>query len=406
MPDARILQVPQSNNGTMITPSAGSNRLVLYTYLYYLGTNPTTPSGITCNGVAGVWAFGDTPSSVVTRVSCSTWYFLESDIATISGQTVTPTGATGTLDGRIVTVLQDCPQSSMIFDTALQHKSTGTASQPLDRDNNSFSIMFSQSQNVGATLTLGEPAYTGRIPFASSSVSYGYAADTFRTADATTVVNGNTVMTVANFKSIGATIVDINGGSPVEVGSTVTANTTGFTGTPTASFNVTGISATVTGSDNVWGLDFDERVDGTIFPALPAASNLTLTNGSESAVLAMPNYIKKAAEVEIVYSMAVTSDLNYTSGAIAADGFTVEGAELIYTPYSDFVAFPDGSWSATSDGVVEAWFRPITGTGAGNVYYYEFTIDAGGGIVTGGGLTTRGLTVSGPTVRGLTVTGL
>lgn len=406
MPNTSILQAPQSNNGTMITPSAGSNRLVLYTYLYYSGSNPTTPSGITCNGVAGVFAFGDAPSSVPPRVSCSTWYFLESDIAAISGQTVTPAGASGTLDGRIVTVLQDCPQTSMIFDSDVGHASSGTISRALDRDGNSFSIMFSQSQNAGATLTLGEPSYVGRIAFSFSSVSYGYAADTFRTANATTVANSNTGMTVANFKSIGASIVDINGGSHVEVGSTVTVNTTGFTGTPTASFNVTGISATVTGSANVWSLDFSERVDGAVFPALPAASNLTLTNGSESAVLAMPNYIKKAAEVEIVYSMAVTSDLNYTSGAIAADGFTVEGAELIYTPYGDFVAFPDGSWTATSDGVVAAWFRPITGTGAGNVYYYEFTINGGSIVVTGGGLTSSGLTSSGLTRVGLTSAGL
>lgn len=405
MPNVSLLQAPQSNGGTMITPSAGSNRLVLYTYVYYHATLVTTPTGISCNGVSGTFAFGDTPGSSPTRCSTSTWYFKESDIATISGQAVTPTGAAGTLDGRIVTVLQDSPQTSMVFATALGHASSGTITQSLARDNNSLSIMFSQTQNVNATLTLTDPSYVGRIPFSFTAVNFGYAADTFRTVNATSSTNSNTGMTVANFKSLGATIVDINGGSPVEVGSTVTVNTTGFTGTPTASFNVTGISATVTGSANAWSLDFAERVDEATFPALPAASNLTLTNGAESAVLAMPSYIKKAAEVEIVYSMAVTSDPNYTSGVLTDDGFTVEGGELIYTPYGNFVAFPDGSWTATTDGVVSAWFRPITGTGAGNVYYYEFTVN-GGTITTSGGLTSSGLTSSGLTSRGLTATGL
>lgn len=401
MPNTSILQAPQSNNGTMITPSAGSNRLVLYTYLYYSGTNPTTPSGITCNGVAGVFAFGDAPSSVQPRVSCSTWYFKESDIAAISGQAVTPTGAAGTLDGRIVTVLQDCPQTSMIFDSDVGHASSGTISRALDRDTNSFSIMFSQSQNVNATLTLGAPSYVGRIAFSLSSVSYGYDADTFRTANATTVADSNTGMTVANFKSIGAVITSINSGNPIEVGSTVTVLTTGFTGTPAATFSVSGISATVSGSANSWSLDFDERVDGAVFPELPATVNLTLTNGSEVAALAMPSYTKKSTDVEVVFASAVTSDLDYITGALADDGFTVEGGEFIYTPFGDFVAFPDGSWSTSAGGNVTGWFRPITGTGAGNVYYYDFTVTAGGEIVSGGGLTVRGLTNAGLTSAGL-----
>jgi len=410
MPNVSLLQAPQSNNGTMITPSAGSNRLVLYTYLYYSGSNPTTPSGITCNGVAGTFAFGDAPSSVPTRVSCSTWYFKESDIAAISGQAVTPTGAAGTLDGRIVTVLQDCPQTSMIFDSDVGHASSGTISRALDRDSNSFSIMFSQTQNAGATLTLSDPSYVGRIAFGFSSVSYGYAADTFRTVNATSSTNSNTGMTVANFKSIGATITSINSGNPVEVGSSVSVLTTGFTGTPVATFNVLGISATVSGSSNSWTLDFDERVDGSPFPLLPASSNLTLTNGGETATSAMPSYIKKSAEVEIVFAASVLNNpTQYVSSALYDDGFTPDGGEFIYTPVGDLVFFTDGSWITTETLpiVVDSWFTPTAGTGAGNVYYYEFTINDGGITPSSsGGLTSAGLTSSGLTRVGLTSAGL
>lgn len=410
MANITILQNPATNAGTMITPSAGSNRLVLYTYCYYDPTLVTTPTSVTCNGVSGTFSFGDAPGSTPARCSCSTWYFKESDIATISGQAITSAGSTGTLDGRIVTVLQDCPQTSMVFDSDVGHASSGTITKALDRDNNSLSIMFSLCQNSGGTLTLGEPAYVGRFGFGFTSVSYGYAADTFRTANATTVVgaNGNTGMTVANFKSIGATIVSINGGSPVEVGSSITVTTTGFTGTPAATFNVSGVSASVSGSANSWTLVFGNRVNGSLFPLLPATVDLTLTNGSEVATLAMPSFTKKSTETEVVFSGAVTgSPTQYVSSAIYADGFTVEGAENHYIPVGDLVLYPDGSWTTTNSlpFTFSMWFRPITGTGSGNAYSYDFTIGAGG-ITSSTGLTRAGLTTAGLTRTGLTTAGL
>lgn len=373
MPNISILQSPQSNNGTMITPSAGNNRLVLYSVSLYSATGVVMPESLTINGVAGIYAFGEAPGAVLSRLGTTVWYFKESDIAAISNKAVTIGTFTGTLDGREVTVLQDAFQGAP-FAAAKASGSSGTLTAPLARDNNSFSITLSQSQNVNATLTLAEPLYTNRQAYAYTSLSYGYSADTYRTASATSTTNSNTSLFIANFKSIGANIVSINNGNPVEIGSAVPVTTTGFTGTPTATFNVAGISAAVSGSANNWTLTFTDRVSGAVTPSLPVAVTLTLTNGAEVATLSLASFTKKANETKLTYLGAVTGDVAYTSGVLTVDGFTVEGGEFYYVP-NGATLFANGSWTTTSPSVVvNGWFVPAVGVGAGKCFAYTHTL--------------------------------
>ena len=77
----------------------------------------------------------------------------------------------------------------------------------------------------------------------------------------------------------------------------------------------------------------------------------------------------------------------------------------MFTPYSDLVIAADGEITVTGAGVLVGYFIPATGTGAGNAYYYTFSIIDGGAVVSRG-LSVTGLSVTGLSFSGLSVTGL
>ena len=208
-----------------------------------------------------------------------------------------------------------------------------------------------------------------------------------------------------------ATITAINGGAPVKFGQTgIVIDLAGYGGTPTSvtcTYESGAKSLTcsnITGSSSSITYDLEDRSNGVDYPLDAATLRFTAVYSTDTAYMDIPAS-RKTGETNITYILPIFDDDDYLGYYFNQDGFTVEGAEFNHIPYGDLVVRPDSGYDTTTGGTLTGWFRPVTGVGAGNVYYYEFAINDAGEIVNGG-LTARGLTVSGLTTSGLTTRGL
>lgn len=208
----------------------------------------------------------------------------------------------------------------------------------------------------------------------------------------------------------------INNGNPVKVGQTsIPIDLSGFVGTPTsvlckyASGTKSLTVSNIIGDNTAITVDLEDRSAGVDCPLIGSALEFTVTDGTGIAVI-NTTLAAKTGEVAVTFSNVITQYNTFFAPHFNSAGYTSEGAEFVYTTSgftpSDFVLNADSSFSSTSGGVVTGWFRPSSGTGAGNVYYYDFTINDSGEIVTDRGLTSSGLTSSGLTRVGLTSAGL
>ena len=209
------------------------------------------------------------------------------------------------------------------------------------------------------------------------------------------------------------TIDSINGGSPITAGQTgIAIIASGFTAKPTAvtatyAAGAKSIAATIDsgGTATNFNISIQDRIEAEDWPLNGDTLTFTFTYLSESAS-GTQTLVKKADEVVLTVSGGITSDPATWTYWLNDDGFTVEGGEHVYDPYGDLVLTADGGGSATNAGTFTSWFRPATGTGAGNVYAYTWVITEAGISPAGSGLTSSGLTVSGLTIAGLTSAGL
>ena len=184
-----------------------------------------------------------------------------------------------------------------------------------------------------------------------------------------------------------ATISDINGGSPIEFGEAgIVINLSGYGSTPnsvtatydsgakTLSFsNIAGNSSSIT-------VDMEDRADGVDYPKHGDAIRVTVSNGTDSSYIDT-TVVRPSGETGQTFVLPIFDVEDYFGYFWNEDGFVVEGASFDYiaadfTP-DNFVLRADSGFSSTSGGVVTGWLRPATGTGADNVYYYEFTINGG-----------------------------
>jgi len=203
-------------------------------------------------------------------------------------------------------------------------------------------------------------------------------------------------------------ITSINSGSPITANqTTVSSVTTGFTGIPTSiTCDLAGITcSSIGGTTNAPTFVKSQRVNGSPWPLNGATATFTYINGSETAS-GTQVIQKEAGDVVLTVSGGITDDPAAWTYWLTQDGFTVEGGELSYTPYGDLVLTADGGGTVTDAGTFTSWFRPATGTGAGNVYSYTWIITEAGISVLNRGLTSVGLTSSGLTNAGLTSSGL
>lgn len=208
------------------------------------------------------------------------------------------------------------------------------------------------------------------------------------------------------------TITSINGGSPITAGqSGIPVVSTGFTSKPTAvtatyASGAKSITATIDsgGTANSFNFSIQDRIEVEDWPINGDTLTFTFTYSTESAS-GTQTLVKKTDEVVLTVSGGITSDPATWTYWLTQDGFTVEGGELVYDPYGDLALTADGGGSATDAGTFTSWFRPATGTGAGNVYAYTWVV-SDAGIQPASGLTSSGLTSSGLTLAGLTSAGL
>ena len=186
-------------------------------------------------------------------------------------------------------------------------------------------------------------------------------------------------------------ITSINGGSSITVGQTgIAIVASGFTAKPTAvtatyASGAKSITATVDsgGTATNFNISIQDRIEAEDWPLNGDTLTFTFTYLSESAS-GTQTLVKKADEVVLTVSGGITSDPATWTYWLNDDGFTVEGGEHVYDPYGDLVLTADGGGSATDAGTFTSWFRPATGTGAGNVYAYTWVItEAGISLLTG-----------------------
>jgi hypothetical protein len=168
----------------------------------------------------------------------------------------------------------------------------------------------------------------------------------------------------------------------------------------------------IIGTASSFTFDLQDRSEGTDWPLDGGSCTFTFNYLTESASITRA-VSKKTGEEKLTFALADTANTNSLAYHLDAAGYTVNGGEIVFTPYDDLDLDPendgttDGNYTVTGAGTFPSWFRPSTGTGAGNVYYFNWTINDGGAIVSADrGLTSAGLTTSGLTTSGLTHRGL
>ena len=393
MANVSILTAIVERNTTMpVSFAAGSNRLLLYT-VHCQATTPIPPTSITCNGITRTPFAGDTTAQ--SRVTATSFLFFESELSTIVNQTVTINGATATTIKSTVQLLQDAEQATPTNVVSIRGTGGGNLNLSLARSPNSLTIFYSSSQNVNYTATLTNPTATGMIQVGGAlALTHGSMADSAGTVVSTTSTQAGAQQTaqIINFKSAIQQSADINGGNPVRVGQTgITAALKGFTSIPTSvlctyssetkSLNVSNI----TGDSSAIAFDLEDRSEGGDYPFITDQLTFTITNGAETTVQVTSLAAKTGETVVAPFTNVIDYWTTYFAYWWKQAGFISEGGEYTYTATgfnpSDFNLRLDSGFSSTGGGVVSGWFRPASGTGAGNVYYYQFTITDGGGVI-------------------------
>jgi len=419
MPNVSILTPIIERNTTMPASfAAGTNRLLIYTVHCNSGTSPVPPSSITCNGITRTPFAGDITAQL--RVTSTVFLFLESELATIVNQAVTITGATASIIKSTVQLLQDAEQVTPT-NVVKARGSSGTLNLSLTRSSNSLTVLYSLSQNVNYTSILTNPAGTGMIQVGGAvALAHGSMADNAGTVVATSTISTGAQQTAIaiNFKSAIQQSANINGGNPVKVGQTgIVIGLSEFSSIPTSVIcayddgEKSIVVSNIAGDADEITVDLEDRSEEANYPAIGDGLEFTITNGAETTVTTTSLEEKTGEEVVATFAGAIDYWNTYFAYYWKNDGFTVNGGEFVYTTSGfspdDFLLRADSGFSSTSGGVVSGWFRPASGTGAGNLYYYEFTINDGGITPSSSGsLTSSGLTSSGLTRVGLTSAGL
>lgn len=416
MANVSVLTPIAQFNGTFPASfAAGSNRVVAVSYVcYYAGGNAKAPTSCAVAGtsVNGTFVIGDTVSQ--PRVAAATFFFFEADLATIAGKVLTPAGHIYTQVAATIEIFQDAEQA--VPTNKLYARGGGGSSNPisfsLPRSPNSFTVFYSFCQNTNYTATLTNPSATGMFaPGSVAALTHGRMADSAGTVSATTTTTSGSQTTahIFNLKSAIVQSANINGGSPVKVGQVgISASLSGFTSIPT-SVTCTYSSGTknltcsnIVGNSSAITFNLEDRSEGVDYPYIGDNLTFTITNGTETTVQTS----SLAAKTGETVLAPLTSVIDYWDGYLPyhwkSDGFTSEGGEFVYVPYGDLTIAANGEVDVTTSGTLTGWFRPATGTGAGNVYYYQFTINDAGAITIGNGVTSKSLTSSALTSKSIT----
>lgn len=173
----------------------------------------------------------------------------------------------------------------------------------------------------------------------------------------------------------------INGGNAIQIGQqNISLSLGNFTDVPTvtctynngnSSIPISGVS----GTSSAITFNLSDRSEGVNYPAVGTVLTFTCTNGIETAIITRA-LIAKTGETTIVFSDAVINDDTYLTYDFNDDGFIAENGEFVFEPYGDIDIDVDGSVNVSTNGTLNGWFRPSSGIGDGNVYFYTFILTA------------------------------
>jgi hypothetical protein len=388
MPNPTTLTAIVEKNTTMPASfAAGVNRLLEYT-VHCIATNPIPPTSVTCNGITRTPFAGDTVTQ--SRVTSTMFLFFESELATIVNQAVTINGATATTIKSTVKLLQDVEQVTPTNKVSVRGTGGGNLNLSLVRSSDSLTTLYSLSQNVNYTATLANPSGSGMIQVGGvAALTHGSMADSAGTVVATSSTQSGSQQTAMamNYKYAPSPPIKVG-----ETGFVFNLVGAGFSTAPTSvscaygaglAKNLTcSLTAATTSAATT---TLEDRAEGVDYPAVGDTLTFTITNGTTTFVTNRTLAVKTGETAKTFTGPNYWQD-TYLAYRWDQDGFNAEGAEFIFTTSgfspSDFALRADSGFSSTSGGVVTGWFRPATGTGAGNVYYYQFTINDAGQIVS------------------------
>lgn len=379
-----------SATATMPSIPAGSNRVVIVTFSMYNGGGTSLPpTAVTANGVSATLIEGDTTAQ--SRTTTSSWFFKESDVASITGQTLTSSaGVLGTQKSITVEAYSDAAQTKPTNTVKDYLSASGSMPMSLTRVANSRTIVKSFTSASATALNFTDPTRTGTSNFTSRWMSYASTADTARTT--------NVGVTGVNFTSAHAfniepfptgTIDTINGGSynPVKAGSSGnTVTVTGFTPT-SGTLGGKAISSLTSTGGGGYTFTTAAYTDGGTYPEPDTTQVFTLTDGSASptanTTLSSPNGM-----TSVVVSSPITDDNRYVPYWMKIAGYDpVNGDRFVYTT-SDCVISANGAVSASSEVTTVIWLWQASGT-----ITRSFTMRVGsGGVSTNYGIASIGLT--------------
>lgn len=385
-------------NATMPAIAAGSSRLVLMAVVMYSGsTTVQTPPSLTANSVVAN-RYAGVPTET-ERTAAAFYVFTESQIAAISGQTITSSGS-GTQKSILYKLLGDCDQIPSWAQNSAYANAGTMPTMPLTRAASSITEALAFCDLVDAVLTMSDPARDTTVVLGTGRrVSVGYEADTARTADFTVVRNSRTAAVVINIAQASAqTITSINDDDEINAGAVNTAEVVGY---------VVGVNPIVSGTVGSLALTGVSQVGSEVFFTPPAPTNaaywpepdgtetLTLTDGAAPSTFNAP-FRPLAGYTSVVVASPDNAD-EYKLGYWATTP-PVDGDRIM----ADFTVNPDTSFEGATDGL-HIWYHWVSATST--MYIYEATI-GGGVIVDNRSLTSPGLVSRGLVTRGLVARGL
>lgn len=387
-------------NATMPSIPAGADRVVLVTAIAYNGGGQSSvPTSVTCNGRTAQWINGD--SGLKDRATMGMWMFNESDVASISGQSLVSSGASGSVKSIHVRVLQDCDQSVPINSNQGWTAASTGMTLPLTRGATSLTVADVFTQAAATLFTFTNPSRTGSVDYATRDVSSAVASDTAGTVNFTTTTasGGNrTTAVVVNFLTKASyDITSVNGGTnSVQIGSSGnTFETVNLTGVTAASLS--GIAMTsVAGSSSPWTFTCPPLTDEAVSPYPLGNFSCTGIEGSPTLAGVAVTLQTGLTAVTLSGSLNTTNTgvlYNFSPAAVVAD-------EIFYPPDPSgstyIIVDAQGNIDTNHSGTVEFWhWEEATGI----TRSYDVILGSGG--LTSSGLTSIGLTHSGLTSAGL-----
>lgn len=307
---------------TMPTIAAGSNRRALIAiFPYNGGGNCQPPASITVNGIVRNQSAGDTVPR--DRTSIGVYEFTESEMATISGQSIAST-ASGSQKTIMYKLLGNATQGA-ITQASAYSATTATLTMGLARVADSQTELIGFSSTTGQILTSANPANDGNVSLTSGRrVSWAEQTEAAG-ATADTTVNGNsrTSAVVLNIgQSSSAQITAVNSGGSVIYGAPFTWATSGFSPAPNAA-TIAGVAcSSVSGS----GGTAPALNDGATVP-MPGTRQLTGSNGTQSANI---NKVVAVADGLFARELIGTPDTGAGSVVVGFDPAAKAGDYLVY----------------------------------------------------------------------------